>query len=89
MEAFYDLVFEHGELSQQSSGLEGVEAAVHAESNVVVATILTVEAGLRHFPRKLVVAGEAGPAVAIVAEWFRGEETGDGDVDRLLDLRPL
>jgi len=74
-----DLLGQDLELGQQDRGLQGVEAAVHAHADVVVAAVLAVAGDLADDLGELVVVGEDGAAVAIAAERLAGEEAGAGD----------
>ena len=67
------------ELGQQDGRLQGVEAAIHAHADVVVAAVLAVAGDLADDLGELVVVGEDGAAVAIAAERLAGEEAGAGD----------
>ena len=74
-----NLLGEDLELGQQDGGLQGVEAAIHAHADVVVAAVLAVAGDLADDLGELVVVGEYGAAVAIAAERLAGEEAGAGD----------
>lgn len=74
-----DLLGQDLELGQQDGGLQGVEAAIHAHSDVVVAAVLPVAGDLADELGELVVVGEDRTAVAVAAERLAGEEAGAGD----------
>lgn len=67
------------ELGQQDGGLQGVEAAIHAHADVVVAAVLAVAGDLPDDLGELVVVGEDGTAVAVAAQRLAREEAGAGD----------
>ena len=64
------------ELGQQDGGLQGVEAAIHAHANVVVAAILPMTGDLPKGLSLFIVIGEDCTAIAIAAKRFAREETG-------------
>ena len=70
---------EDGELGQQYGGLQGIQAAVHAHADVVIAPVLPVPGNLAHDLGQFVVAGKDGAAVAVAAQGFAGEEAGAGN----------
>lgn len=74
-----DLLGQDLELGQQDGGLQGVEAAIHAHADVVVAAVLAVAGDLADDLGEPVVVGEDRPAVAVAAERLAGEEAGAGD----------
>jgi len=76
-----DFLGEDLELGQEDGGLEGVEAAVDADADVVVfmAPFAVDPEGL-YDPRQGVVVGEAHAAVAVAAQGLGREKGGAGDV---------
>ena len=70
---------QHFQLGQQDGGLQGIQAAVHAHTDVVVAPVLSVAGDLAHDGGQLVVIRKDGTAVAIAAQGFAGEEAGAGN----------
>ena len=73
------LVVEYIQLGQQDRGLDGVESAVDADADVVIAAVLSVIAELQHLVGEVVVVGEERSAVAVATEGLRREETGAAD----------
>ena len=71
--------FKNRQLGQQDGGLQGVQPAVDAHTNVVVAPVLTVPGDLAHDFGQFVVIGEEGAAIAIAAQGLAGEEAGAGN----------
>lgn len=69
---------QHGELGQQDGGLQGVQPAVHAHADVVVAAVLAVAGDLAQHLGQFVVVGKDGAAVAIAAQGLAREEAGAG-----------
>lgn len=74
-----DFLVQDGQLRQQDGGLEGVQAAVHADPDVVVAAVLPVAGDLAQDRRQCIVVGEDGAAVPIAAQGFAREKAGTGD----------
>ena len=70
---------QYGQLGQQDGGLQGIQAAVHAHTDVVVAAVLAVAGNLAQHLGQFVVVGKDGAAVAVTAQGFAGEEAGAGN----------
>src|SRR5690606_12561846 len=77
------------QLRQQNGRLQGIQAAIHSHTNVVVASILTVAGNLPQNNRQFVVVCENSPAVAIAAKWFAGKETCAADGAQVAGLPAL
>lgn len=74
--ALREFIIQHGQFGQEDGGLQGVQAAVHAYADVVIAAVLTMAGDLAHDFGQFVVVRENGPTVAIAAQRFAGEEAG-------------
>ena len=72
-------VFKDAKLWKKDGGLQGVQPAVHAHADVVVATVLPVAGNLPHHFGEFVVIGEDGASVAVAAQRLAGKEAGAGD----------
>lgn len=59
--------------------LEGVQPAVHAHTDVVVAPVLSVTSDLAHDLGQFIVVGEDGTAISIATKRLAGEKTGASD----------
>lgn len=70
---------EDSQLGQQDGCLQGVEPAVDAHVDMVVAAVLAVAGDLAHDFGQFVVVGKEGTAVAIATQGLAGEEAGAGD----------
>jgi hypothetical protein len=67
------------ELGEEHRGLQGVQTAVDAELDVVVAPLLPVVAQPAQPRGERIVVGEAGPAVAVTAERLGRKEARTGE----------
>lgn len=74
-----DFIVQHSQLRQQNGGLQGIQAAVHADADVVIAAILAVSRDLAQHDSKGVVIGEDRAAVPVAAQGLAGEKAGTGN----------
>ncbi len=74
-----DLVAQHSQLRQQDGGLQGVQAAVHADADVMVAAVLAMAGDLAQDSSQGVVVGEDRAAVPVAAQGLAGEKAGTGN----------
>lgn len=84
-----ELVIEDLELGEQDGGLEGVQAAVHAHADVVVAPVLPVAGNLADDLGQFFVVGEDGATIAVAAQRLAGEEAGGADGGQVAALAAL
>jgi hypothetical protein len=69
---------QHGQFGQQDGGLQGVQPAVHAHADVVVAAVLAVAGNLAQHLGQFVVVRKNRAAVAVAAQGLAREEAGAG-----------
>lgn len=81
-----DLVIQHGQLRQQDGSLQGVQAAVHTDADVVVAAVLAMAGDLAQHDGQGVVVGEDRAAVPIAAQGLAGEKAGTGNRGQIAAL---
>ena len=74
--ALGELFVKHGQFGQQHCGLDGIEAAVDAHSDVVVAPVLAVSGNLAHHFGQLIIASKDGTAITVAAQRFTRKEAG-------------
>ena len=81
-----DFFFEDGQFRQQNGGLQGVQTAVYAHADVVVAAVLAVPRDLADGGGEVFVIREHRAAVAVAAQRFAGEKAGAGDGGQVAGL---
>lgn len=74
-----DLIVQHSQFRQQDGGLQGVQAAVHADADMVVTAVLSMTGDLAQHDRQGVVVGEDRAAVPVATQGLAGEKAGTGN----------
>src|SRR5690606_25168558 len=69
-----DFAIQNVQLRQQYRSLQGVQPAVHAHANVMVASILSVPGDLPHPGREFAIVGEDRATIAIAAKRLAWEK---------------